>query len=865
MEYFINITITTTVTSLIILTVKGLLKNKISPKWQFALWAIIAVRLLMPILPESDLSIFNSVPQVEYKEPESSGYSNYIEESILEIATNDVQNNNTNENETIVIRKADKEFSISKMLIDNTFTIWVTGSIALLLYIITIYVIHNVKTKKYNIVKNPEILSVLDDCKSRLGIHTHIIVREGGETPLLKGLLRPEIILPRGYTKNELTSVFTHELAHLKHKDVLWNIIGALLLCAYWYNPVVWYCFFAYKRDMEILCDYRVLEVYDNRKAYASVLLKTALNKNKFILATTSMQNGKKDISKRIKYIAYFRKPRVLWSSIAVIVAVIIAAMCLTNPIGKADDELVVLDYERIYEYKTQYVGDANKVSNLLNNLYYAEYKDGISLKTEARPYGVTINYRIDSIYDDFMHNDLVMPTDKMAKNSAMMFCLIDNVDKISIALHNDGIIYTFHITRESIYNAFGEDIRSYSSSFDEFKNEFIPLLEKQNWSNGNFGVYIQNKVELYVWRNKDITGTDDVYYTILQGTNKTKRDSEIYNLDIATNQLELVNERLSQYQGDFHLSIKHDNSMTKEEMYKLDESIIFNGNIRTIGVFGEVLDKESSNNKVFAVADKVEDLLQIIMSSPLYSSAPGDYIKNHQTEYETIIKMGDDALEYMLSLFEKGEYDGLKGHIMMLACIDILGDRNNVEEDTYYSPKEWYSKLSPYQAVSLTPFKISAMDNIERLVYTAALSQYSDNNEDSVTIVAPRIFGSYEIDNELRIFTTVYYSEYKLYGTNLSQNSAGVVPAAIIYTKNDNGSYEFKEYVEARDGAYFKSSIEEFCHPRDDIAEEIMTHYGDYSDIIMLMQDNLIYYLEENDMKGIGLKKHDGSIIPLT
>ena len=58
MEYFMNISIITSVTALVILAVRGLLKNKVSPKWLIILWAILAIRLLIPVFPESNLSIF---------------------------------------------------------------------------------------------------------------------------------------------------------------------------------------------------------------------------------------------------------------------------------------------------------------------------------------------------------------------------------------------------------------------------------------------------------------------------------------------------------------------------------------------------------------------------------------------------------------------------------------------------------------------------------------------------------------------------------------------------------------------------------------------------------------------------------------
>jgi len=46
----------------------------------------------------------------------------------------------------------------------------------------------------------------------------------------------------------------------------------------------------------------------------------------------------------------------------------------------------------------------------------------------------------------------------------------------------------------------------------------------------------------------------------------------------------------------------------------------------------------------------QIEKYLEIISSSPKASSDPHDYIRAHQNEYESILKMGDEALSYQFS-----------------------------------------------------------------------------------------------------------------------------------------------------------------------------------------------------------------------
>jgi len=704
------------------------------------------------------MSVFNSVPSVQNVE---------ISEKTLETIPTET---NTFVTGKIVLGDKDKAFILHKTFADYITTIWLGGAAVMFIYMFGAYLVFSRKTKRYPVINDEKILSVLEECKIRTGVTKSIKVRIGESTPLLKGIFKPEIILPGGYTEAELKSVFTHELMHLKHGDIPLSMLCTFLLCIYWYNPLMWLCLFVVRRDIELLCDFRVLEVLQNRKEYATVLLKTALRKNRNIFATTSMQNGEKEISRRIKYIAYLKKSKVLWSAIAALTAVVVGALCLTNALDSTPKEVNGYNAATLYKYKTKYVGDASKVGGLTSNLPYTQYKNGISLQTQAEPYGITVNYIL--MPDDF--SQIVSDGNtKVIQNAAVIFCLVDNVSIIRFKFDDGSSIHTYAFDRKGLSDAFDHDFREYSASLAKFKDEFLPLLsgfDRDTASSYDTPVSIDKNMELYVWRNKKVTGSNDVYYTLLPGTNTKKTNEMIYNLKDATTDLNAINEKLKEYEGDTHLSIRHDISFTKEEMLKMDEKIEFPGVSRSIGAFGE---PEESD-----IAAKVEKNLEIIMSSPKEDSNPWSYIEHHQNEYHTILKMGDNALNYMLSQFAEGKADGLKAHIMMSLCKDILGDRNNVAEGSYSSPMEWYQKLALYTAAKLSEFKPQTEDEIEKLVYSAALKKYRSDTA-SLDVVAPHIFDTYEKGNTLKIFATVYYSSFNLYGSSLSQGSAGVVPAA--------------------------------------------------------------------------------------
>ena len=67
-----------------------------------------------------------------------------------------------------------------------------------------------------------------------------------------------------------------------------------------------------------------------------------------------------------------------------------------------------------------------------------------------------------------------------------------------------------------------------------------------------------------------------------------------------------------------------------------------------------------------------IEENLAAIMSLPKEASNPYAYINMHRGEYESILKMGEEALPYLIEILE-GEDKGLRGNIAMLLYGDII------------------------------------------------------------------------------------------------------------------------------------------------------------------------------------------------
>jgi len=94
----------------------------------------------------------------------------------------------------------------------------------------------------------------------------------------------------------------------------------------------------------------------------------------------------------------------------------------------------------------------------------------------------------------------------------------------------------------------------------------------------------------------------------------------------------------------------------------------------------------------VIIIDEIIERNLDIIISSsnPLASSTVMPYIQAHRVEFDEIVSLGDDALAYMIALFEQGGQTGLRGWIMAYACHYILDGQTSLTAGT---GQDWYDE----------------------------------------------------------------------------------------------------------------------------------------------------------------------------
>lgn len=501
------------VVGIIIILMKSLLKEKISGKWNFLIWSVLLLKLLIPFGPQSNISLFNNVPinmeqiQTTY---ENSNKTLSLPQAAQKIKKDDNLNKeskNSNNNSLSSIDKINKT-GVETYILRYIPYIWAFGALVFFGWIVLTNCIlqRELKIKGSNLNEYDEyIKKIFEKCREKMGIEKNIIVMFQNiiNTPSLFGLIQPKILLPTtilNLSEKEIEYIILHELAHYKRKDILVNYILLIFQIIHWFNPIIWYCFKQISQDMEIATDERVLEILEveEHKNYGKALLSMLENYNstKMTPKLIGLIDGKKSIERRIKRIKvakFFRGNGKKGILLGILCISVLSTVLLTN--GKYSDtkkqnmsgnKLVTEQYdaENLYKFKSPYIGDASNVSNLLNTLPLNSYKGKIQLATESKPYGLSVDYNMTDYKSTGMNTEAKEGTIEktLLSNSSILFSLIDNLDIISYNIEGGNKTNEYTFSRDDVQFYFSKNLGEYSKEKDQFK-ELIILLNDANWA----------------------------------------------------------------------------------------------------------------------------------------------------------------------------------------------------------------------------------------------------------------------------------------------------------------------------------------------------------------------------------------------
>ena len=325
----------------VVLILRAALGKKISAALRYGLWAVVLVRLLVPVSFITLPGIVPRLPAIALPEfmQEDSIFILPVNSSPLEKSGVYVLEDGRlgdshsfgypklDDSGKTVVRYADR---ISPLELLGW--IWAAGAAAMG----TILAVSNL----HFFIRLRRVRKPLAGTAAPIPVYT----AAGIPSPCLAGLLRPAVYVTDEVAANPamLRHVLAHELTHYNHLDHLWSVLRGAALAAHWWNPLVWLAVVCSRRDGELACDEGALKRLGDgeRTAYGETLLTLVTAKGKpgdLLYFATTMTGGKRSLKERIRRIA--QQPKRLLSAVVAVVVVLAVTTLASFAQAKAEPD----------------------------------------------------------------------------------------------------------------------------------------------------------------------------------------------------------------------------------------------------------------------------------------------------------------------------------------------------------------------------------------------------------------------------------------------------------------------------------------------------------------------------------------------
>lgn len=327
---------------LLILLLKPLLKERFSKAWQYYIWIIVLIRLVLPYSPEFGIidSLFQPAAVQSSSEAETDTQGNYIhteDSSIQSIAENSAENSGGNSTDNTVlpaVKPEEHEEALDGFQIGTY--LWLAG-MAILFFLKLIKYLHFLAFMKSSSepVADKRTVQIYKSAALELGITRVPQLKLNSQiaSPMLLGLIKPSVYLTDitlDWDDTSLYYVLRHELMHYKRHDIWYKWCCGLVSGIHWFNPVILIMNRQISKQCEISCDEAVARDLskEEKLLYGNVLLNAISEnrkKNSPMLSLT-LSEDKKSMKERIKSIIMSNRKS---KKIKILSAIVTASLCI--------------------------------------------------------------------------------------------------------------------------------------------------------------------------------------------------------------------------------------------------------------------------------------------------------------------------------------------------------------------------------------------------------------------------------------------------------------------------------------------------------------------------------------------------------
>jgi beta-lactamase regulating signal transducer with metallopeptidase domain len=355
LKIFLSLSFSGALAAALLFAVKPLYKKRLSKTWQYYIWVVVLLRMVLPFAPPVNLIGLYTSSQNFSGLSQRFGLARYLRQytSSYIISTNGLSgaeqgngaglsggynvivtpgSQTASENSGIIANGA---FKINNIEGENPLTSTYTSmqilccfipltSLFLLLSKIVryrIYTKHILSGAKELI--DTQTLEVYADVCANLGIKNPlpVLLCKHADTPMLIGIFKPRIVLPHCCLKpNHLQMIFCHELTHYKRNDILFKWLVQIIVCMHWFNPVSYIILWEIAKNCELSCDEAVLSrLSSNEKILYgdAIVAQISAKVYKKTAFSAAMSRDGKVIKERLVFIKQYSRTPVIFAKLA--------------------------------------------------------------------------------------------------------------------------------------------------------------------------------------------------------------------------------------------------------------------------------------------------------------------------------------------------------------------------------------------------------------------------------------------------------------------------------------------------------------------------------------------------------------------
>ena len=339
MNNLIQIGLTVSLAALVPLLLRRVLKKRYPARAVCLVWALLALRLLVPVqltLPEAPVRVTprtNYVMQDDRMLFEQTGLP--VEQTPARWVTDEqaaaLSHANTSQTTT---------FNLTAVLLG----LWLAGvGISAIRQAVSYGILKRRLDRTAGPAERADLLDVLDSQRSDLGISRKIplLISPAADCPMLAGFIRPALYLPdENISAADAAFIFRHELTHCRHGDLWLKLLLTAAQCVHWFNPLVYLIVRFAQEDIELACDDAVVRGQNAayRRAYGETILRSAIAQSRRRQALVScFGDDKKTLMRRFEGL-FDKSVKKRGAALIVLVALLTATLGGTIAVGTKKD-----------------------------------------------------------------------------------------------------------------------------------------------------------------------------------------------------------------------------------------------------------------------------------------------------------------------------------------------------------------------------------------------------------------------------------------------------------------------------------------------------------------------------------------------